>query len=59
MALDSLGYSSQIMRGYVGHSLSTNMRFESDEYNYFKGRRDEGARDAMHSRDKFFTEQSK
>jgi enoyl-CoA hydratase len=59
MALDSLGYTSQIMRGYVGHTLSTNMRFEDDEYNYFKGRRDEGARDAMHSRDKFFTEGSK
>ncbi|WP_051753410.1 enoyl-CoA hydratase/isomerase family protein [Streptosporangium amethystogenes] len=56
MALDSLGYTSQMMRGYVGHTLSTNMRFEDDEYNYFKGRRDEGARGAMHSRDRFFTE---
>jgi len=54
MALDSLGYTSQIMRGYVGHTLSTNLRFEDDEYNYFKGRRDEGARDAMHSRDRFY-----
>ncbi|MGW0592995.1 enoyl-CoA hydratase/isomerase family protein [Streptosporangium sp. NPDC002607] len=59
MALDSLGYTSQMMRGYVGHTLSTNMRFEDDEYNYFKGRRDEGARGAMHSRDRFFTEAQK
>lgn len=55
MALDSLGYSSQIMRGYIGHSFSTNMKFEDDDYNFFKGRRDEGARDAMHARDQFFT----
>lgn len=54
LALDSLGYSSQMMRGYVGHTLSTNLRFEPDEYNYFKERRNQGARDAFHSRDDFY-----
>ena len=54
LALDSLGYTSQIWRGYVGHTLGTNLRFEPDEYNFFKHRRDEGARDAFHSRDRFY-----
>lgn len=57
LALDSLGFTSQMMRGYVGHTLSTNMRFEDDEYNFFKGRRDEGAGGAARSRDRFFTEE--
>jgi enoyl-CoA hydratase len=58
LALDSLGYTSQIWRGYVGHTLSTNLRFEPDEYNYFKHRRDEGARDAFHSRDRFYEDEA-
>jgi len=58
MALDSLGYSSQIMRGYVGHTLATNIRFEPDEYNYFKERRNQGARDAFHARDEYFEGES-
>jgi enoyl-CoA hydratase len=32
----------------VGHTLATNLRFEPDEYNYHKEKRDRGPRDAFH-----------
>ena len=51
MALDSLGGSQQFARGYLGHALATNIRFEDDEYNFFKQRRDHGTRDGFHGRD--------
>lgn len=54
MALDSLGYSQQIWRGYVGHSLATNIKFEEGEHNFFKARRDQGTRSAFHDRDEYF-----
>jgi len=43
MALDSLGMTSQFTHGYVLHALSTNIRYESDEYNFMKQRRENGA----------------
>ena len=53
-ALDSLGYSSQLWRGYVGHTLATNIKFDDDEFNFFRERRDAGTREAFHGRDEFF-----
>lgn len=51
MALDSLGATQQFYRGYVGHTLGTNIRFESDEFNFFRHRRDHGTKEAFRSRD--------
>ena len=51
LALDSLGMTSQFAHGYVMHALSTNIRYEQDEYNFMKKRRDEGVRSATHQRE--------
>jgi enoyl-CoA hydratase len=51
LALDSLGMTSQFAHGYVVHALSTNIRYEGDEYNFMKKRRDEGVRNATHGRE--------
>jgi enoyl-CoA hydratase len=54
LALDSLGMTSQFAHGYVMHAFSTNIRFEEDEYNFMKRRRDHGIRDAIHQREGHF-----
>ena len=51
MILDILGATSGLIQGYVTHTLFTNLRFELDEYNFFKSRREEGTRSAFHGRD--------
>jgi enoyl-CoA hydratase len=51
LALDSLGMTSQFAHGYVVHALSTNIRYEEDEYNFMKKRRDEGVRSAAKQRE--------
>jgi enoyl-CoA hydratase len=51
MALDSLGSSQQFARGYVGHTLGTNLRFEDDEFNFLKQRQEKGTRSAFKGRD--------
>ena len=54
MALDSLGGSQQFYRGYVGHTLGTNLRIEDDEPNFLRDRRDQGTAAAFKARDKAF-----
>ena len=56
MALDSLGGSQQFARGYVGHTLGTNLRFESDEFNFLRERQQEGTTATFKNRDKRFGE---
>jgi len=54
MALDSLGGSQQFARGYVGHTLGTNLRFEEGEFNFVKTRAEHGTRKAFELRDEYF-----
>lgn len=54
MALDSLGGSQQFARGYVGHTLGTNLRLEADEYNFLRERRDKGTTATFKERNKVF-----
>jgi enoyl-CoA hydratase len=54
MALDSLGGSQQIWRGYVGHTLGTNLRFEPDEFNFLRERDRRGTREAFADRDRHY-----
>lgn len=56
LALDSLGMTSQFAHGYVIHALSTNIRYEEDEYNFMKKRRDEGVKSATRNRETHYTE---
>lgn len=54
MALDSLGGSQQFARGYVGHTLGTNLRFEEDEFNFLRERRQSGTRAAFAERERHY-----
>jgi enoyl-CoA hydratase len=54
MALDSLGYSQQFWRGYVGHSLSTNIKFDPEDFNFLRERSRRGTRDTFHEREEHF-----
>ena len=40
--------------GWIGHVLGTNMKFDPDEFNFFKQRRDEGTTEAFRSRERRF-----
>ncbi len=51
LALDSLGMTSQFAHGYVMHALSTNIRYEDDESNFMKKRRDSGLKSAIGARE--------
>lgn len=53
---ERLGLTSGFATGYVGHTLFTNLRWEDDEYNFFKERRDKGERAAFHGKDERFEE---
>ena len=49
--LDILGATSGLVQGYVTHTLFTNLRFEPEEFNFFRERRNTSTRSAFHSRD--------
>jgi enoyl-CoA hydratase len=36
------------------HTLATNVRYEADEYNFMKQRRDKGVRASNHDREAFY-----
>ena len=54
LAMESLGGSAQFGRGYVGHTLGTNLRFEPDEFNFLRERSDTGTRSAVRDRDAYY-----
>jgi enoyl-CoA hydratase len=58
LALDSLGMTSQFVHGYVMHALGTNIRYESDEHNFMKERRNKGVTGAARSRETRYDEES-
>ena len=52
---DRIGLIADFIPGYISHTLFTNLRWESDEFNFFKQRRDTGsAKEAFHARDARF-----
>lgn len=57
LALDSLGMTSQFVHGYVMHALGTNIRYESDEHNFMKERRNKGVTGAAHARETRYGEE--
>jgi len=53
---DRIGLISDFMPAYVSHTLFTNLRWEDDEFNFLKERRDRGgAKHAFHGRDQRYT----
>lgn len=57
MALESLGAAAQFARGYVGHTLGTNLRLERDEFNFLRERAREGTTATFKQRDERFERQ--
>lgn len=51
MAYDSMGLTAGLAQGYYTHTMFTNLRWEDDEYNFFKERRDKSAKTGFHGRD--------
>lgn len=41
-------YTASVTGAHIMHTLFTNLRWEPDEYNFFKERRDQGLREALH-----------
>jgi len=54
--LDILGLTQGWLQGYMTHTLFTNLRFEPDEYNFVRQRKDEGTRTGIHKRDDRYME---
>jgi len=51
---DRLGLTGDYIPAYISHTFFTNLRWEPDEYNFFKERRDKGAKAGFHGRDERF-----
>ncbi len=41
-------HTCSVSAAYMSHTLFTNLRWEPDEYNFFKERRDQGLKDSLH-----------
>lgn len=54
LAMDSLGISSQFSYGHILHALATNVRYEKDEFNFMKQRRDKGVTASNKDREAFY-----
>lgn len=54
LVYNAIGLASDRAIGYVTHTLFTNVRWEPDEYNFFKSRIQKGTREAIHGRNEFF-----
>lgn len=51
---DIMGVTQGLTRSYLTHTLSTNISFEPDEFNFFKERRDKGVKEAAHAKHDFY-----
>jgi enoyl-CoA hydratase len=51
---ETFGIGQWFHTAYWSHSLMTNMRWEKDEYNFFKERRNQGVQKAAHEKDEFY-----
>lgn len=51
LAYETLGLNTGLTQHHIGHAMFTNIRWEADEYNYFKKRLDDGSKSAFQGRD--------
>lgn len=56
LAMQSLGLNTQFAYGSIMHTLATNVRYEPDEFNFFKAKRDTGVRASTHRRENLHVE---
>ena len=52
--MNMLGVGNSISVAYPFHTITTSMRFEPEEFSFFKARRDVGLREAFKERDEKF-----
>jgi enoyl-CoA hydratase len=55
LAMNILGVSAGQSAAYITHTLQTNIRYEPDEFNLFKSRRDKGVKGAIADREAKFS----
>ena len=55
LALDILGVGAGYTAGYIGHTLQTNIRYEPDEFNLFKAKKDKGLKEAFTEREERYS----
>lgn len=58
MTAEFLGVRSGLLFGAGSHSFNTNVRFDPGEFNFFRERREKGAREAFHERDERYSSES-
>ena len=51
---ESMGLGQWFNTAYWSHTLITNMRWEPDELNFFKQRRDKGVTEAAHEKQEYY-----
>ena len=51
LALDIIGAGAGYTAGYLSHCLQTNIRYEEDEFNLFKSRKEKGLKGALQERE--------
>ena len=51
---DNMGVTRGMLEHYIMHSFQTNRVYDPDEYNFFKERREKGAKAGFHGRDERF-----
>jgi len=51
LVMEARGKGVGTMCGWIGHGWSTNLRYEPDEWNFMKARRDKGLTQALRDRD--------
>jgi enoyl-CoA hydratase len=56
---DNFRIRSGYVFGSISHTMNTNARFEPDEFNFFRERRETSAKDAFHQRDKRYADRGK
>ena len=56
---DIMGVTQGLTHSYLQHTMGTELSFEPDEFNFFKERRDKGARKAAHQKQDFYKELDK
>ena len=54
MLYNTMGMATGYNYGWIGHVLGTNMKFDPDEFNFFKQRRDHGTTGAFRDREERF-----
>ena len=56
MTYENFGIRAGYVFGSISHTMNTNARFEPDEFNFFRERREGGAKEAFHKRDERYAE---